>query len=119
MQTLKKKSLVDTKPTITIEIDDKELFVDALAGDYLKAYGELQEAEHKLETFRYQLLHRALDGNLPDSSGGNDHSYSSAFHKVGDMWDCPTSPIGTCVYDSYTDRAWDDCLFCHDPYERK
>lgn len=105
---------------ITIEINDKEIFKNALASNHQKAYKELLEAERSLESFRFKLLREALDGKLPSEDG--DRSYSSLFHKTGDCdfsWDCPTSPIGTCVYDSYQDRAWDDCLFCHDPFERK
>lgn len=32
---------------------------------------------------------------------------------------CPTSPIGVCAYDGDDDPSNDDCLFCHDPDERK
>ena len=32
---------------------------------------------------------------------------------------CPTSPIGVCAYDGDDDPSRDDCLFCHDPDERK
>jgi hypothetical protein len=34
-------------------------------------------------------------------------------------WDCPTSPTGSCIYDATEDPCLDDCLFCHDPDERK
>ncbi len=34
-------------------------------------------------------------------------------------WDCPTSPFNKCVYNSVDDPCLDDCLFCHQPYERK
>ena len=40
-------------------------------------------------------------------------------HLVGDdgwAWDCPDSPFGYCAYDS---QDLDDCLFCHEPEERK
>ena len=33
--------------------------------------------------------------------------------------DCKDSPIGTCFYDSMEDPAFDDCLICGDPEERK
>lgn len=110
----------NVKKTITIEINDKEIFKNALSDSHAIAYKELIEAERKLESFRFKLLREALDGKLPSEDG--DRSYSSLFHKTGDCdfsWDCPTSPIGTCVYDSYADQAWDSCLFCYDPYERK
>lgn len=34
-------------------------------------------------------------------------------------WECPTSPLQVCAYDVDNDPACDDCLFCHDPDERK
>jgi len=37
---------------------------------------------------------------------------------IGD-WKCDTSPIGECVYDSANDTYHDDCIFCHEPDERK
>ncbi len=34
-------------------------------------------------------------------------------------WDCATSPTGHCVYDLDSHLGDDDCLYCHDPDERK
>lgn len=34
-------------------------------------------------------------------------------------WECKTSPIGVCVYNREEDQCEDDCLFCHQPDERK
>jgi hypothetical protein len=34
-------------------------------------------------------------------------------------WDCAKSPTTRCVYDQEADPALDNCLFCHDPDERK
>ncbi len=33
------------------------------------------------------------------------------------VWDCP-GPLGVCVY-ADDDTSQDECLFCHDPIERK
>ena len=38
---------------------------------------------------------------------------------ITQTWDCETSPIGYCVYEDTKDPMHDDCLFCHDPEERK
>lgn len=38
---------------------------------------------------------------------------------IGFFWDCPDSPFGLCAYDHYDDPAHDDCIFCHEPSERK
>ncbi len=34
-------------------------------------------------------------------------------------WDCEKSPLGKCAYDFFEDPSRDDCIFCHDPQERK
>ena len=36
-------------------------------------------------------------------------------------WVCESeeNPLQMCIYDERDDPALDDCLFCHDPYERK
>ena len=30
-----------------------------------------------------------------------------------------SNPTGQCVYNGFEDPVWDDCLFCHQPFERK
>ena len=45
--------------------------------------------------------------------------YTFAHHKFEmSDWDCP-GPLGKCVYNTEEDPAMDNCLFCHQPYERK
>ena len=34
-------------------------------------------------------------------------------------WECPNSPNGCCEYDDEADPAWDECIHCGEPYERK
>jgi hypothetical protein len=34
-------------------------------------------------------------------------------------WACPDSPTGRCWYDNQRDPAWDGCVFCGEPHERK
>lgn len=41
------------------------------------------------------------------------------FHTIGLFWDCPESPLGLCVYHTFKDKPHDDCVFCHQPEERK
>lgn len=38
---------------------------------------------------------------------------------IGRGWECPTSPTGHCVYDYEEDPAFDECLYCGKPEERK
>lgn len=34
-------------------------------------------------------------------------------------WECEKSPLGFCVYDMNSDYKDDDCIYCHQPDERK
>ena len=45
-------------------------------------------------------------------------AYDPLKHSIGN-WECETSPIGVCVYDSEEDPCWDSCIFCGEPDERK
>ncbi len=38
---------------------------------------------------------------------------------VSYTWECGKSPVGYCAYDESEDPCRDDCIFCHDPEERK
>ena len=44
--------------------------------------------------------------------------YKSMWETVG-YWECEESPIGLCIYNHMEDKPLDDCLFCHQPHERK
>lgn len=43
---------------------------------------------------------------------------SDIYPVVGD-WKCEKSPIGHCIYNHFDDPVHDDCIFCHEPDERK
>ncbi len=51
-----------------------------------------------------------LDKHLGENEG--------QWYKVGE-WDCSDSPFGYCIYNPLLDRALDNCIFCHQPHERK
>ncbi len=53
---------------------------------------------------------------------GDDGIVRLAFSSFPDghiKWTCPTSPTEHCEYNPVKDPAWDSCLHCGDPYERK
>jgi len=57
-------------------------------------------------------ISRILDGVVPEKYMGSA--------KLGPSgWGCAKSPVGLCVYDSFKDRAMDQCIFCGWPDERK
>ena len=48
------------------------------------------------------------------------HCWNASDHESkGHRWDCEESPSGFCQYDDIEDPAWDSCIHCNDPYERK
>ena len=80
-----------------------------LKGEKLKA--EIRVLERLLERAKVDALQFASElEKLPDAI---------VFLRIGTFWDCPKSTIGLCVYEHFEDRAHDDCIFCHDPEERK
>jgi len=66
----------------------------------------LSEAEHNARALERAIVLDAVPGH-------EEHTI-----QIG-SWECPTSPLGVCAYDSEADPCHDDCLFCHDPSERK
>ena len=92
---------------IKIEFDEKALFKDLLAGDVKKSLTACNTVIERLEAIKEQLYRKSISG------------YHFMSHEVPGTWDCDTSPIGTCVYYYPEDPAHDNCLFCHEPEERK
>ncbi len=54
---------------------------------------------------------RILDQFIGDHEG--------QWHVIDTMWGCEDSPMGWCVYHRFDDPAHDNCIFCHEPQERK
>lgn len=40
-------------------------------------------------------------------------------YEIDTFWGCSKSPFGWCCYNHFEDRGHDDCIFCHEPQERK
>lgn len=58
------------------------------------------------------LVDLLVDGETQENFGEIAAAWAGEGHK------CPTAPLGRCVYDA-EDVAHDDCIYCHEPYERK
>ena len=72
--------------------------------------------KEKIRTLRsivYDIECEALESIQDKLEGGG------LCHEIGITWNCDKSPIGLCVYDNLEDKAHDDCVFCHQPQERK
>jgi len=88
-------------------IYSEELFKEGLKGSYKHSFAAIVKAKKELDSLEYKIVWEALGGK-----------YSSLYHKIG-VWDCVDSPIGVCMYDDIDDPAWDNCLYCDEPDERK
>ncbi len=75
---------------------------------------ELERRKSKINSSLWAMQSALLD--LAAEALGRDDDVEG-----GDQWECENkeNPIGMCVYDGHEDPAWDDCLFCHEPFERK
>ncbi len=88
---------------------------------------EIKDLRSKLEILRkQQIVLRDMVKETMDSCKHEDldvESYGTAKCKICDKnfsWYCPTSPTLTCDYDQEDgDYDEDDCIYCHQPEERK
>lgn len=64
---------------------------------------------------RRKLVAAVIIGKL---NWKENHSFDADLISIG-MHNCPTSPIGVCAYEDDEDPSHEDCVFCHEPNERK
>ena len=65
-------------------------------------------------------INEVVDKHIPSGIMSNDGMLDDAqWFCVSTEWDCPESPFGWCMYHILNDKANDDCVFCHQPKERK
>ena len=75
---------------------------------------------HKQRIIRIHKAQDALRCQLADILDIYLGEGEGQWHVIDvEEWGCPKSPIGLCVYRPFTDRAHDNCIFCHEPQERK
>lgn len=92
---------------VKVEVSEKEMFKSLLAGDVKQRLDEIEGAKLRLEILKDKLLESTWK------------EYFNCEHAVPIEWECPDSPFGYCAYHKWEDRAWDHCLFCGQPHERK
>lgn len=81
---------------------------------------ELETRARKLKGEKLNLMDALVSVALNSAPSCNRSCCGSMPRKfVFGSWDCEKSPTGQCVYNHNMDPAHDDCLFCHDPEERK
>lgn len=60
-----------------------------------------------------ELVDLHVDGERPDNYVEVAAAWACEGHE------CPTAPLGRCVYDDEQDPAHDECIHCGQPWERK
>lgn len=95
-----------------------------------KLKGEIEDCDIYTREFVACFFNKTF-GGMPswkylgyDSPSGDPESYVERVVaenlEVPQAWICTKgSPTGYCVYDNEEDPNHDDCIFCHDPRERK
>lgn len=101
--------LVVARRAIEIVTDEKILFKALLKGDVQERLREIDDAIDSLDYLKMRLAESAWS------------DFDSLAHTISTFWTCDNtkSPLGFCVYNHFEDRALDNCLFCHQPSERK
>lgn len=94
------------KECIRVEIDQRQLFALALGAEPTAALRTLEHIRNEFSRTEAKLYKVIWPG------------YDLMRHKIG-YWACESSPLKKCVYDLYSDKYDDDCIFCHLPRERK
>lgn len=95
--------------------------------DYKKQIKKQQniiyQAHHNMKTIADKAMKSAkikipsIDTFTGEVSKGY-YDNAQWFH-IGVTWPCEKSPFGYCMYHNIHDPAKDNCVFCHEPYERK
>lgn len=85
-----------------------------------------KQAKHQLKVLRQrvQILSDVIDDYVAQVDNLKGWLLAQATGVDVDLvlcgtWECEKSPIDYCAYNIEDDPACDDCLFCHQPDERK
>lgn len=90
-------------------------------GDRIEAAErEMQDAEFEYERACLGLINETPPKDVDDLlAEGATLPFVSGEVTFGHAWECPDSPTAKCVYHDETDPAHDNCIYCHQPEERK
>ena len=95
------------KKAVTVVVDEKVMFTSLLKDNIKDMVKSCDDSIEEIECYKRKIVKKVF----PEF----DFTYQiSSWH-----WECKDSPFGMCVYDLVEDRHMNDCLFCHQPNERK
>jgi len=80
---------------------------------------EIRSLYEKLGFFKHETTKKVIELVKPYLTNSDLIDIKMGFKTIGTFWKCEKSPFGLCMYDNVKDRVHDNCLFCHEPEERK
>jgi len=92
---------------VTVVVDEKVIFTDLLKDNVQDIFADCDLAIAEIEFLKSKIVRNVFP------------EFDWMYQVISNEWECSTSPVGYCVYDIVEDPAHDDCIFCHDPEERK
>ena len=95
------------KKAVTVVVDEKVIFSDLLKDNVQQVFADCDEAIQEIEFLKSRMVKTVFP------------EFDWMYQVISNEWECDNSPLGYCVYDHIDDPAHDDCIFCHDPEERK
>jgi hypothetical protein len=95
------------KKAVTVVVDEKVIFTDLLKDNVADVFSACEEATQEIEFLKARIVRQVFP------------EFDWMYQVISTEWTCEDSPVKYCVYDIVEDPAHDDCLFCHDPEERK
>lgn len=96
---------------IDITINKKELFKYKLGPNDERITECIKQCDAAIEELEYHKK-KIIKAVYPEF----DYLYQTPGIR---QWRCKESPAGVCIYDLVDDPIQDDCIFCHQPNERK
>lgn len=95
------------KKAVTVVVDEKVIFTDLLKDNVQNIMADCDLAIEEIDYLKRKIIKNVFP------------EFDWMYQEVSREWKCPAGPVGYCVYDIIADPARDDCLFCHEPEERK
>jgi len=94
------------KKAVTVVVDEKVIFTDLLKDNVQNIMADCDLAIEEIEYLKKKIIKNVFP------------EFDWMYQEVSSEWKCK-GPVGYCVYDIIADPARDDCMFCHEPEERK
>ena len=95
------------KKAVTVAVDEKVIFTDLLKDNVQDIMADCDLAIEEIEFLKKKIIRQVFP------------EFDWMYQVVSRSWKCKENALGYCVYDIVEDPTHDDCIFCHEPEERK